>query len=103
MGFSEQVVGTELLMCWTDEVDARTAHEPYEYAVAAFEEHGITRVVIDLSELTFADSTALGTLVRINELAGQHGGQLVLDRVPPRIRSLLNMTGLDQTLTVAGE
>jgi anti-sigma B factor antagonist len=103
MGFSEQVVGTELRMNWTDEVDARTAHEPYEFAVAAFEEHGITRVVIDLSGLTFADSTALGTLVRINELAGEHGGELVLTRVPERIRSLLNMTGLDQTLTVHGD
>ena len=103
MGFSEQVVGAELRMSWTDEVDARTAHEPYEFAVAAFEEHGISRVVIDLSGLTFADSTALGTLVRINELAGEHGGRLVLERVPSRIRSLLNMTGLDQTLTVVDD
>lgn len=101
MPFSEQLSDGELVQGWSGDVDARTAYLPYESAVAAFDDHPVDRVTIDLGGLTFADSTALGSMVRISELAAEHGADLTVRNVPPLVRSLLSMTGLDHSLTIA--
>jgi anti-anti-sigma factor len=54
------------------------------------------RVVLDLSELTFCDSTGLASLVRVHKRAQAAGGQLVLRRPQPRVYNLLTLTGLTQ-------
>lgn len=89
-----------LTITLSGDVDSRTAYEPYEAAVAAFEDHELTSVIIDLGAVTFADSTALGTLVRIREHAVEHGASCRLRNVPDDLRMLLNITGLDQALEI---
>ena len=93
--------GDQLTIALSGDVDATTAYLPYEAAVEQFDEHEIREVVIDLAEVTFADSTALGTLVRIRDHAVEHGATCHLSNVPDHLRMLLNITGLDQTLEIS--
>ena len=59
-----------------------------------------SRVIIDLSEVAFVDSTALGTLVEARRQLGQDG--LVLVAAGPDVARALEVSGLDQHFTVRG-
>jgi anti-sigma B factor antagonist len=54
----------------------------------------VTAITLDVAELTFIDSSGLGALCRIHEVAHEHGGVLVLRSVPPHARRVLEITGL---------
>lgn len=58
------------------------------------------RVVLDVSKLTFCDSTGLAGLVRLHKRAIANGGQLVLRSPVPRVRNLLTLTGLDRLFPI---
>ena len=57
-------------------------------------------VVVDLSAMTFIDSTGLGVLVGAFKRLREGGGDLVL-RAPTRsTRKVLELTGLSQVVTI---
>jgi anti-anti-sigma factor len=56
------------------------------------------RVVLDLSELEFMDSTGLRVLLRARAVAEDGGWELFLRDVPPTIRRLFDMTGVHAAL-----
>jgi anti-anti-sigma factor len=58
-------------------------------------------LVIDLSELTFLDSSGLGAFVLLYERAVSEGWSLVLSAPQPQIDTVLRMSGLAQRLTIA--
>jgi anti-sigma B factor antagonist len=53
-------------------------------------------VVIDASELTFCDSTGLGFLVRLLDIAQDRDGDVTLLNTPDRLRHLLKTTNLEE-------
>jgi anti-sigma B factor antagonist len=53
-------------------------------------------VVVDASELTFCDSTGLGFLVRLLDIAQQRDGAVTLVNTPDRLRYLLKLTTLEE-------
>jgi anti-sigma B factor antagonist len=55
-------------------------------------------VVVDLSGLTFIDSTGIGVLVGGLKRAREHGGALTLVCPVPRIRRVFEITGLLKAL-----
>lgn len=55
-------------------------------------------VVLDLSEMTFADSTTLGVLVAANKQAHLQGGWVRLADPQPNVRKLLALTAIDTVL-----
>ena len=57
-------------------------------------------LVVDLSAVEFADSSALNALVRLRNLAVESRVSPVLQDVPPVLASLLHVTGLDGFFTV---
>lgn len=57
---------------------------------------GADTVVLDLSESSFIDSTALGVLVQETKRLEGRGHSLVLVTNDPRIRRVLEVTGLDR-------
>ena len=59
---------------------------------------GADTVVIDLSEISFIDSTALGMLVQESKRLEGRGHSLVLVTNDPRTRRVLEVTGLDRVL-----
>jgi anti-sigma B factor antagonist len=57
-------------------------------------------VVVDVSDVSFIDSTALAALLRSNELSS-NGVQMVMACPPGSVRRLLTMTSLDDRLILA--
>ena len=56
------------------------------------------RVVLDLAELKFMDSTGLRVLLRARAAADEGGWDIGLRNVPPTIRRLFDMTGVHAAL-----
>ena len=61
---------------------------------------GSTRIVLDLTDLTFVDSMGLGTLVRLYVSAKSAGSCIELINLGKQIRELLGITNL---ITVFGD
>jgi anti-sigma B factor antagonist len=61
---------------------------------------GATLVVVDLTETTFIDSTALGVLIRGVERLKTQDGRLVVACSDPNIVKVFEVTGLDRIFTV---
>jgi anti-sigma B factor antagonist len=58
------------------------------------------RLVIDLHDTTFIDSTALTVFVRAFKQLRRHGAELVLRAPRKNARTVLNVTGLDKVITI---
>jgi anti-sigma B factor antagonist len=62
------------------------------------------RVVVDLSELEFIDSTGLNTLVTALRASSANGAELVVSpSLPAQVQRVLEVTGLDEILPIAAE
>ena len=59
---------------------------------------GITSTVVDLSSVTFLDSTALGVLVAARTAAQRHGATFAVTNPGPMVTMVLTVTGLVDTL-----
>ena len=57
-------------------------------------------VVLDLQELEFIDSTGLGVLVKTHQRMREAGDQLAVIEGSGQVKRLLELTGLDQQLTI---
>jgi anti-sigma B factor antagonist len=58
------------------------------------------RVVLDLSELTFCDSTGLGSFVALHRQATSVGATLALAAPRKRVADLLQISGINQVVSV---
>ena len=81
------------------EVDLYTAPEFKERMVQVIED-GKTRVVVDLSEATFIDSTTLGVLVGGVKRLRPNGGSLALVCTDQNIQKIFEITGLDRVFPI---
>lgn len=61
-------------------------------------ERGGRRLVIDLSDAGFIDSTAIGVLVGAQKRIRDHGGSLVVVCSDPLVRGLFETIGLDEVI-----
>lgn len=77
------------------EVDLASADELRRAGRAAVESAASgSRVVFDLREVTFLDSTGVGALVDVANAATTAQMPVVLRSVPERVRRILEITGL---------
>ena len=81
------------------EVDLYTAPEFKERMVEVIE-NGKKRVVVDLSEATFIDSTTLGVLVGGVKRLRPSGGSLALVCTDQNIQKIFEITGLDRVFPI---
>ena len=58
------------------------------------------RLVIDLSDVTFIDSSGLGLIVALHKLQKQHEGVVVLTAPQRLVRRVLGLSGIDQVIEV---
>jgi len=83
------------------EIDLFTAPE-LKQALTDTIEGGQHRLVIDLSEVTFLDSTALGVLIGAVKRLRSRGGALAIVNTDASIAKTFEITGLDQVFTILG-
>jgi anti-sigma B factor antagonist len=61
-------------------------------------EQGTSRIVVDLAETTFLDSSALGALVAGLKTARQAGGDLRIARPTESVLTVFKLTNMDKVL-----
>jgi anti-sigma B factor antagonist len=81
------------------EVDLYTAPELKRELVAAIDQ-GVRKVVVDLSEATFIDSTTLGVLLSGVKRLRPLGGELAVVCTDRNIRKIFEITLLDRVFTI---
>jgi anti-sigma B factor antagonist len=81
------------------EVDLYTAPE-LERALAGPLAEGTARLVVDLSEATFVDSTALHVILRAARQLDRESGELIVVVPDPSVRKVFEITGLDRFFAV---
>jgi anti-sigma B factor antagonist len=81
------------------EIDLFTAPE-LKSALTEAIEAGKLRLVIDLSEVSFLDSTALGVLIGAVKRLRSRGGALAIVNTDTSIAKTFEITGLDQIFTI---
>jgi anti-anti-sigma factor len=59
---------------------------------------GKTRIVVDLEQVTFIDSSGLGALISGLKATRQAGGDLRIAQVPEQVLTVLRLTNLDRVL-----
>lgn len=59
---------------------------------------GTARIVVDLAETTFLDSSGLGALIGGLKATRQAGGDLRIARPTPAVSSVFELTNLDRVL-----
>jgi anti-sigma B factor antagonist len=96
---------TELLSDETRVVSV--AGELDMYTVPAFKQQlleafhdGAGRIVVDLSDCEFLDSTALGVLVGMRERLGEDEHRLLLVAEQRNVVKIFEITGLDRAFTI---
>src|ERR687885_1868628 len=81
------------------EIDLFTAPELKQKLTDAIEA-GKTRLVVDLTETSFLDSTALGVLIGAVKRLRSRDGVLTIVNTDPNIAKTFEITGLDQIFTI---
>lgn len=79
------------------ELDMATAPQLQEH-VAALTESGRHRLVFDLSETSFCDSTGLSVFVRAKNACDDLGGEIRLAAPQRGVQRILEVSGLDEVL-----
>ncbi|WP_426508734.1 STAS domain-containing protein [Dactylosporangium sp. McL0621] len=89
-------------MMLTGELDLDTAPSLLTAVVGELDA-GAGEVVVDLTHLSFIDSSGLGTLVGCWRRAKSAGAKLVVAHPNEDVRVTLEITGLDQILPITNE
>src|ERR1041385_259095 len=97
LGISSRVVDGVMVVDLIGELSRRA---PSIHSLKDLLEQSHSSLVLNLSGISYIDSSGLGQLIAIWTSIGNRGGQLVLLRPSPRVFSQLQMTRLDTVFTI---
>lgn len=86
--------GDTTIVSLSGELDIATVPELRPVATEELDRPGCTTLVLDLSELSFLDSTGIGCWVEIRSYATDLGKQVTVRNAPPAVRRVLEIGGL---------
>ncbi len=95
----EEPVGGVILLKLHGRLDSTTAPELRE-RVRLNLENGRNLLVLDLSRVTFVDSSGLGSLVAALRSADKAGGNIKISALQPRVRAVFELIRLDHVFEV---
>ena len=91
-----------VLLALTGELDAAPTGR-VQAAVDGVLADGKTLVVVDLTALSFCDSTGLGALVRVNRRIREAGGSVVVAGAQGPVARLLRLMSMERVLVLADD
>ena len=86
--------GDTTVVALAGELDIATVPELRELAYAELDRAECRAVVLDLTDLTFLDSTGIGCWVQLRTHAAAAEKQVTIRSVPPGVRRVLEISGL---------
>ncbi len=97
----ESTVGTRIKV--TGEVDLQNSDALRQAGETALSEPRCRTLQVDLSAVTFLDSSGVGALVGLRNAALNKGGSLVLVSPQPPVRRVLELTTMDKVFDIHEE
>jgi anti-sigma B factor antagonist len=94
-----EVGGNAFIVTVAGEADLHTAPE-LDRTLQGVLGLGGTAVVVDLADVSFIDSTALGILLRHRPRFAARGGEIVIVAQDRRVLRTFEITGLDRMFTI---
>ncbi|MBO2465510.1 STAS domain-containing protein [Actinomadura violacea] len=85
------------------ELDLGTAGRLDEHLSKAIGAQGRPRVVVDVTRMTFCDSSGLNVLIRASKRIAAMQGRFVMVRPTERVRNVLRVTGLERVFDIRDE
>lgn len=85
------------------ELDLAARSTLEEATTTALQPGPVDTLLVDFTQVTFADSTTVTWLLRADRRVRAGGGRLVAVAGPGHVRDLLRMTGVDESLTVIAD
>ena len=82
------------------EADLAVADDIVALGTAGLEDATVHTLVIDMTDVTFLDSTVLSALVKLSLLAEDRAKSLALAHVPNRVQRVLKIAGLDSVFAI---
>ncbi|MCC7145998.1 MAG: STAS domain-containing protein [Phycisphaeraceae bacterium] len=61
------------------------------------------RLIVDLSKVSYMDSSGVATLVEALQGSRQAGGKMVLCNLQPKVRGIFEIARLDQVFTIVAD
>jgi anti-sigma B factor antagonist len=95
----DAVDDTTQVVAVSGEIDLFTAPE-LKAALGEAIESGKARIVVDLTETSFLDSTALGVLIGTVKRLRARDGRMTIVNIDQNIAKTFEITGLDQIFTI---
>jgi anti-sigma B factor antagonist len=77
-----------------------TQLQKFEWMFESMTKEQQNRIVLDMSKISYLDSSGIGVLVVCQGLAKSSGGQLRLAAVTSRVATILNMAGVEGVMIV---
>ncbi|WP_343233674.1 STAS domain-containing protein [Streptomonospora sp. PA3] len=96
---SSQSQGDCAVVAVRGEIDLYTAPQLQSGLVNALED-GARRLMVDMSQVEFCDSTGMSVLLSAMKRARTKEGDLALVAPKPGVRKVLEVTGLDAVFTI---
>ncbi|HEY3941554.1 MAG TPA: STAS domain-containing protein [Acidimicrobiales bacterium] len=88
-----------VLVTASGEIDVATAPRVQAAILAQLDGRPVD-VVVDLSAVSFLDSSGISALIRARRRVGEVGGTLRLRNPQPKVRRVLQITGVEQAFVI---
>lgn len=75
-------------------IDAKTVIQ-FQTRLNTIIEEGINRIIIDMEQVRYVNSTGLGYLINLADTVGSEQGMVVLANVQPKVKVVFDMLGLN--------
>jgi anti-anti-sigma factor len=95
--------GTALVAAIRGEIDLHNAPELRTELLDLLNKQNPSRLVLNLAEVPYMDSSAIAVLVEALQKLHKTGGKVLLANPQPRVRSLLDIARLAGLFTICGD
>jgi anti-sigma B factor antagonist len=94
------IVGDEYVLSLSGDIDLSCSETIADLGIGTLESHVIRVLVLDMSAVTFIDSTGLAALVRMHNAASAQDKRLSVRNPSPSVWKVLRLCALDTVLTI---
>ncbi|MGB5438472.1 MAG: STAS domain-containing protein [Gammaproteobacteria bacterium] len=88
------------VVVFSGEIDLQSSPVAREILIKCFKKTGKTKVIVDLSEVSYIDSSGVASLVEALQAAKKSGGMFALAATSEPTRRVLELARLDKVFTM---
>jgi anti-anti-sigma factor len=95
--------GNAAVVAVTGEVDLHNSRDLREVLLGQLEDSAVKKLVLNLADVPYMDSSALAAMVESLQRISKNGGKVYLTNLQPRVRGLLEVARLNTIFVVVAD